>query len=103
MRIKDKSFAFRATEKQLEQLKLRALKAKMSTTDYLIACGLCKKIIVIDNLSDLTVELKRIGNNLNQLTTLANMNRINTVNLDATCSELSKIYEAVCQLAKRCS
>ncbi|WP_423220366.1 plasmid mobilization protein [Clostridium beijerinckii] len=43
-------------------------KSKLSQQDYLLKCALNKEIIIIDDIKELVTELKRIGNNLNQLT-----------------------------------
>ncbi|OQB12892.1 MAG: hypothetical protein BWY15_02041 [Firmicutes bacterium ADurb.Bin193] len=101
MRTKNKSFAFRTTEGQLQAIKSQAEKAKLSVTDYLIRCGLNKKIIVIDGLQDVCSELKRIGNNLNRLVVLVNMNKISAVYLNEICDELSQIYKMISSLARQ--
>ena len=54
-----------------------SLKNKISSTnrtrsDYLRKCSQGKNITVIPGIRDFTIELKRIGNNLNQITRLAN-------------------------------
>ena len=54
-----------------------SLKNKISSTnrsrsDYLRKCSLDKNITVIPGVRDFMIELKRIGNNLNQITRLAN-------------------------------
>ena len=45
----------------------------MSQSDYVISCCLGKKIIILDGLKEVLRQQKAIGNNLNQLTVLANM------------------------------
>lgn len=101
MRTKNKPVAFRATEKQYEIIKNKAAKAKMSLTDYLIATAIQKEINVIEDLKPLLYELKAIGNNLNQLTTLANMGRIREVNLIEMTEVLQKNYDAIHELIRR--
>ena len=101
MRTKNKPVAFRATETQLRIIKNKAEKAKMSLTDYLIATALQKEINVIEDLKPLLYELKAIGNNLNQLTTLANMGRIREVNLIEMTEALEKNYEVIYELIRR--
>ncbi len=44
----------------------------MSQQDYLTACVLNKKIIIIEGFKDVVIQLKRMGVNLNQLTKKAN-------------------------------
>ena len=56
------------TEKELEEIDARASKAKKNRTEYLISAALGKEITVINDLREMLVQLKKIGNNLNQLT-----------------------------------
>ena len=101
MRTKNKPVAFRATETQWKIIKTKAAKAKMSLTDYLIASALQKEINVIEDLKPLLYELKSIGRNLNQLTTLANMGKLREVNLTETIDALEKNYDAIHELIRR--
>jgi hypothetical protein len=80
--IKDKKFAFRISERDLNQIRLKAKRAKMTVTDYLVTSALNKDIVVIDGIEGLITQLKAVGKNLNQLTTLAHMGRIQAVRLD---------------------
>jgi len=81
-KLKDKKFAFRVRERDLNQIRLKAKRAKMTVTDYLVASSLGKDIVVIDGVEPLIGQLKAVGKNLNQLTTLAHMDRIQAVRLD---------------------
>lgn len=51
----------------------------MTITNYIINSCLKNKIIVINGLDKVDTELRRIGNNINQLTKLANERIIKTV------------------------
>jgi hypothetical protein len=66
----------------------------MTLTDYLTACGLQKEIVIIDGLEEVVRQQKAIGRNLNQLTALANMGKINVVFLQ----ELTDAYGQVSSL-----
>jgi hypothetical protein len=81
-RLKDKKFAFRVSERDLNQIRVKAKRAKLTVTDYLVASALSKDIVVIDGVEPLIGQLKAVGRNLNQLTTLAHMGRIQAVRLD---------------------
>lgn len=76
MRIRNKTIPFRVTEKELEIIDKKAAKAKLSRTDFLIAAALGKEITLMEDLKPILYELRRIGNNINQLTKLANMESI---------------------------
>ena len=99
--MKDKKFAFRVNENDLSAIRTKAEQAKMTVTDYLVACALGKKIIVVEGLPEVTSQLKAVGRNLNQLTTLANMGRITSVRLDEGMEMFSKIYELLLQISGR--
>ena len=98
--MKDKFETFRASEKERQELKLRAKKAKMSKSDYIRHCVFDKEITVIDGLDDFSKQLKAIGNNLNQLTTRANMGHFEAINLAETKEQLGKIYDLLTSLCK---
>ena len=71
-------------------------------TDYIIKCAMQKKINVID-VKPLITEVKRIGGNINRLTLLANMGKINSVYLQDVSVELTNIYAELQKICKRCS
>ena len=90
--IKDKNYAFRITEKDLNTIKQKAQKAKMTVTEYITQSALDKEITIIDGLSEIVTQLKKIGNNLNQLTMLSHQEIIKEVNLHETEQTLASIY-----------
>lgn len=98
--MKDKFETFRASEKEQQELKHMAKKAKMSKSDYIRHCVFNKEITVIDGLEDFAKQLKAIGNNLNQLTTRANMGHFEAINLVETKEQLGKIYDLLTSLCK---
>ena len=68
-------------------------RGKLDRTNYLITCALNKKITVLEDLKPLLSELKRIGNNLNQLTWRVNEGTLTAINLEETKKEIAKIFE----------
>jgi hypothetical protein len=99
--MKNKKFTFRIAENDLNAVRARAAQARMTVTDYLVACALGKKIIVVEDLPRAVSEMKSIGRNLNQLATLANMGRITSVRLDEAREMFAKIYELLFRIAGR--
>ncbi len=97
---KDKNYAFRISEKDLKAIKQKAKKAKLTVTDYITKSSLDKDITVIEGLPEMVSELKRIGNNINQLTRLSNMREIAVVNLSETEYKLNEIYFALTEILK---
>lgn len=76
-RKRPKQLVIRVSEDELQQIKDKIDHSELKQNDYLLKCALDKNIIVVDGLKELTVELKRIGNNLNQLTRAVNEGRAN--------------------------
>ena len=95
MRKRNKSIPIRVTEDELKQIDKKADKARLSRTDYLINCALGKEITLIEDIKPLLTEMRRIGNNLNQQTKLANMGKINAVNLEDTLAALDRMYRVI--------
>ncbi len=89
---KDERITIRVTKKEKERLVRNSEKAELSLSEYLIEQGLDKDIIVIDGIKDLITELRKIGNNINQLTYLTNSGAIYTVDLSNVKQELGKIW-----------
>ena len=85
---KDKIITIRVSEKEKERLIKKSINAELSLSEYLIEQGLDKDIVKIEGLN----ELRRIGNNINQLTHLANSGRIYTIDLSGVKKELGKIW-----------
>ena len=78
---KDKRINIRLTEKEKKLIELKAKKCNMTVTKYIISSCLKDNIIVIDGLNKVDTELRRIGNNINQLTRLSNERIISAVDL----------------------
>ena len=78
-----------------ERIKALAEKAGMSMSDYVTACCLGKRIVVLDEQKELLRQLKGIGSNVNRLTVLANMGKVQVISLDKTSQELSEVSAAL--------
>lgn len=98
--MKKKPFAFRISESTYQTLKRKAKRGHVTMTEFLERAITDKDIVVVDGVQELINELKAIGRNLNQLTTLANMDRINIVYLSETKAQLSGIYEKLSALCE---
>ena len=92
---KDKVITVRVSEQQKKRLLRKSETAGLSLSEYLINQGLDKKIIKIEGLNEFITKLRRIGNNINQLTYLANSGRIYTVDFCELKQELGKIWSAI--------
>ena len=71
----------------------------MTLTEYILKSSLQSEIKVID-LQPLLVELKRIGNNLNQITRKINSSAFNSYNFGEMIAMQRKIYDAIIKLSE---
>ena len=92
---KDKQFSIRIAAQDLETIRRKAAQAHMSQSDYVTACCLGKRIVILDGLREVLRQQKAIGNNLNQLAVLANMGKVQFANLDSAAHEFAKINTAL--------
>ena len=97
---KDIKFSTRMTSENRTKIKTLAAKSGMSMSDYVTACCLGKQIIVIDEQKELLRQLKGIGSNLNRLTVLANMGKVQIASQDNAVRELAEINAALRTLAE---
>lgn len=95
---KDIKFSTRMASADREKIRALAEKAGLSMSDYVTACCLGKRIVIMDGLKDVLRQQKAIGNNLNQLAVLANIGKVQFANLDSAAQEFSKINTALREL-----
>lgn len=98
---KDTTFSIRISSKDLETIKNKAAQTRMSQSDYVTRCCLGRQVVVVDGLKEVLTQLKAIGNNLNRLTTLANMGRLQIVSLDDVAQALGDISRTLHEIAAR--
>ena len=95
---KNKQFSIRISEQDLETIRRKAAQAHMTQSDYVTACCLGKCIVILDGLKEVLRQQKAIGNNLNQLTVLANIGKIQFANLDSAVQAFAKINSTLREL-----
>ena len=95
---KNKQFSIRISEQDLETICRKAAQAHMTQSDYVTACCLGKRIVILNGLKEVLRQQKAIGNNLNQLAVLANMGKVQFANLDSAVQEFARINTALREL-----
>ena len=73
----------------------------MNMTSFITASALNKKIVVVDGLDKVLAELKAIGKNLNQLTILCNMGRIQCLDLKEIKTNFGAVFDYLYDLMDR--
>ena len=81
-RKRDNSIGIWLSDKELENLKLRVSKTTLNQSSFIRKCLLEREMIIIPGIRELIIELKRIGNNLNQLTRSVNEGSLTVINDD---------------------
>lgn len=98
-RRRDKTLTIRLTESEKKKIIVKARKAKMSATDFIIANTESAVIKTPEDLKPVVSQLKRIGNNINQIAVKVNSGAIYSVNFDEVIEMQNKIYEKVFEIA----
>ncbi len=98
---KDKKINIRLTEKEKNLIESKAKKYNMTITKFIVSSCLKDKIIIINGLDKIDTELRRIGNNINQLTKLANEKIITVVDLKEVRMEVNNIWQLLKQLVQK--
>lgn len=71
-RKRGETLTIRLSKSEKTAITAQARKAKMSLTEYIVALSCGTEIVVPPDMTPLLIELKRIGNNLNQIATKVN-------------------------------
>ena len=98
-RKRDKTLTIRLTESAKKKIIAKARKAKMSVTDFIIASTESSVIKTPEDLRPVVSQLKRIGNNINQIAVKVNSGVVYSVNFDEVIEMQNKIYEKVFEIA----
>ena len=94
-RARNKKMSFWVSESEQKRIKKLIARTGLSQREYLLSTALGKTIYQVDELKPMLFELKAIGRNLNQLTTLAHQGRISAINLLEAKNALAKNYATV--------
>ena len=70
----------------------------MNLTDYLVTSALSTQIFVAENLKPALTELKRIGNNLNQIATKINVGVFKSYNFSEVIQWQTRLYEELIRI-----
>ena len=91
-------FCFRLSERDYLAIQSRAQRARLSVTAFITNAALGRPIVVIDGLNNFLAEMKAIGRNLNQLTVLGNMGKVQSADLSSIKARLGAVFDAVTAL-----
>ena len=101
MRKRNKTLTIRLTQREYDSIMERVLHAGMNMTEYLLASALNTEIYVAEDTRPLVTELKRIGNNLNQITAKINTGVFHSYNVQEVIDLQRAVYEEVRRIGRR--
>ena len=99
--MKNKNLHIRLTEIEYESISRKAALSKNTITEYVVKCCLGKQIFVVEGLNEVIRQQKYIGNNLNQLTKIANSGIVSIVGLNEILEEYKQVNEKLGELLER--
>ena len=100
-RRRDNTLTIRLTKSEKERIERNAKRTKRSITDYIVSLSLETPIHVAEDVKPLLIELKRIGNNLNQIAAKINSGVFQSYDFQDVVDEQRKIYEQLLEIARK--
>ena len=97
-RKRNQTLTVRLTAAEKDAIIQKAEKAGMSLTDYIVASSLLTEIHVAEDTRPLVTELKRIGNNLNQISMKINAGAFQSYNFHEVIEMQRSIYEELVRI-----
>ena len=99
-RKRNQTMTIRLTPAEKDAILRKAEKARMSLTDYIVASSLLTEIHVAEDTRPLLTELKRIGNNLNQIAMKINAGAFQSYNFHEVIDMQKAIYEELYRIKR---
>ncbi len=91
----------RFRESDYTAIKKKAEKVNMNFTEFVTFSALNKPIVVINDLGEVLKEQKAIGRNINQITTLCNMGKINCPDLNEIKQKYTEVLSVLNEIVRR--
>lgn len=95
MKTKSEILKFRVTPKEKEIINRKALACNKTVSMYLRDCALEKDIKIVIGADSIAEELRRIGNNINQIARGVNAGYITAVDLTETREKMKEIWQSL--------
>ena len=100
MRKRNKTLTIRLTEQEYDAIIKKVQRSGISMTDFLVTAAQQTQIYVAEDTRPLVTELKRIGNNLNQITAKINAGIFRSYNFREVIDLQRAIYEEVRRIGR---
>jgi len=100
MRKRNKILTIRLTETEHDTITKKAFRSGMSMTDFLVTAAQQTQFHVAEDTKPLVTELKRIGNNLNQITAKINAGIFRSYNFQEIIDLQRNVYAEVLRIGR---
>jgi valyl-tRNA synthetase len=100
-RRRNTTLTIRLTKVEKKRIERNAKRAERSITDYIVLLSLEMPIHVAEDVKPLLIELKRIGNNLNQIAAKINSGVFRSYDFQDVVDEQKKIYEQLLEIVRK--
>lgn len=100
MRKRNRTLTIRVTDDEWFAIMEQVAKAGMTVTDYLVTAATSKEIHIAEDTKPLLTELKRIGNNLNQIAMKINAGVFHSYNFQEVIHLQKDIYEELYRIGR---
>lgn len=101
-RKRSETLTVRLTKAEKAAIIAKAKRAKMNLTEYIFAISKDTKIVLPPDTEPIVLELKRIGNNLNQIAAKVNSGVTYVADLAEVIENQNKIYGLLLKLTEEC-
>lgn len=100
-RRRNETLTVRLTKTEKENIIAKAKRARMNLTEYILAISKQTEIILPPDTAPIVVELKRIGNNLNQIAAKVNSGVAYVEGLQTVIENQNKIYALLYEMTEK--
>ena len=101
-RKRSETLTIRLTKAEKAAILAKAKKGKMNLTEYILAISKDAKIVLPPDTAPIVLELKRIGNNLNQIAARVNSGVTYVTGLTEVIENQNKVYDLLLKLTEEC-
>lgn len=100
-RRRNETLTIRLTKAEKANILAKAKRAKMNLTEYILAISKETEIVLPPDTAPIVIELKRIGNNLNQIAAKVNSGVAYVEGLQTVVENQNKIYGLLYEMTEK--
>ncbi len=100
-RRRNETLTIRLTKAEKSAIIAKAKRAKMNLTEYILAISKQTEIVLPPDTAPIVIELKRIGNNLNQIAAKVNSGVAYVEGLQTVIENQNKIYGLLYEMTEK--